>query len=85
MSKRIRIEKKYVCYSEVWLDEEDTQTVLNYMEENNLGKCYMDAAVEECLGEDLITINPWDWDEIYGAELEEISYAALEEYTEDEE
>ena len=79
MKERIYIQKKYTHYFETWLDEKDTKTVLNYMEENHLRECDMDIAVEECLDQGLIDIQPWDWDDVYGAELEEITYVGLEE------
>ena len=83
MKKRIRVEKKYTQYFEAWLTEEQTALVEEYMDKNGFASWEMNDAVQEMLERHELDIKPWDWDDIYDSELEEISYASLEEVEDD--
>ena len=83
MKKRIRVEKKYTQYFEAWLTEEQTALVEEYMDKNGFVTWEMNDAIQEMLERHELNIQPYDWDDIYGAELEEITYASLEEVEDD--
>ena len=83
MKKRIRVEQKCTQYFETWLTEEQTALVEEYMDKNGFATWEMNDAVQEMLEQHELDIKPWDWDDVYGAEFQQINCASLEEVEDD--